>query len=983
MLGKLRLAALLHQYQILGDIIDSPADLNDAGSVGTALHMSMLRHSVFDIQWRHRELDDIDSPRDRDHVSSLTVKTLVDLGADMNVKFPLFDGREVPTALIACMTGHHTEAFTAGALLDGITADWLYMNRWKVDLEDIASMFPIDVKEVAECDRPAVIRLLQKLGQSLEIADSRLTLEGASVADEQKEVLPGYVRVLDEACKDDDLLIVRWFFEYSKLSVDHLIGGETALHKACFWSSVSVAEYLVVNGAQINKLSTKGDRPLGCLLRRGGNLVPSTQTIMNSLLGAGANINSLDKDNNSGLLCWARMSYSNEWRAQLQDILNIILSSEADLSGVNDGGESVWHVLAANKHGHCLSEMLKATMSQRDIRATFDTLDKTGCTALHTATSNCHGQMMQFLIGLGSSPTKRTLEGRTILDLASANLDRSHIPFRIALDAGCHSLSKEPQNCLSRDTTPGPIWDIICIGDLDRLKSFVAAGGNPELRFQACGCTPMIIALMWRQPAVVDYLMSLGVGLKVTFCQSHFPEGCSTLSLLASQDLMFQQLQATFTSTENFVMQEFDHMIHSAAANGNVKALEFMLHEKRRVQCVKITRHRNTPVFGFDFAGNRWMWTDGTALHTAVRVGQSECAQVLLKHGYDPDAHNFAGVPCSHLAAYLGNVQLLEQLLSHGGTVDARDGDMVTTIGSAARRGHLQVLHLLIQRGADLCVKDHEGRTLFQIATESGNRAVFFSLLEAGLKPTPEDLCKWFNSGYRQICMVKDFMEQLLLMPELLVYTSHRPEAKALLTLVTPHYRKVNLTSGCRHTRFRITSLYRAATAGWLKAVKLLHSADAMLNLEGGPEGTPLMGACRTGRLDVVKHLVRNGAVLSYSKSGVQFNAFTKAASYPKIQRWLLVERFTEQRTIVAGDSGVEQKVDIEPEDTCTYADDIADVTLDLVLEDDVEQYLESKNWFLPMRRFVDNGAGAFERVPIMPKEFARYRPSDLKIFRA
>ena len=151
-----------------------------------------------------------------------------------------------------------------------------------------------------------------------------------------------------------------------------------------------------------------------------------------------------------------------------------------------------------------------------------------------------------------------------------------------------------------------------------------------------------------------------------------------------------------------------------------------------------------------------------------------------------------------------------------------------------------------------------------------------------------------------------------------------------------------------------------------------------MLNLDGGAEGTPLMGACKAGRLGVVKYLVRHGAILNYEKHGVPVSAFDKAASYPKIQRWLLVERFTEQRLILDGETPGEQAADMEEGDTWT--DEIAEVTLDLVLEDDVEQYLESKNWFLPMRRFVDDGQGAFVRVPILQAEFARYRPLDFKV---
>ena len=168
---------------------------------------------------------------------------------------------------------------------------------------------------------------------------------------------------------------------------------------------------------------------------------------------------------------------------------------------------------------------------------------------------------------------------------------------------------------------------------------------------------------------------------------------------------------------------------------------------------------------------------------------------------------------------------------------------------------------------------------------------------------------------------------------------------------------------------------------GRLDLAILLHNAGAMLNLEGGAEGTPLMGACRTGRLEVVKYLVRNGAIPSYVKNGIHISAFNKATSYPKIQRWLLVERFIDQRMIVDGEAPDKQAPDVTVD--YTWTDEIADITLDLVLGDDVERYLEGKNWFLPMRRFVDDGQGAFVRVPIIPEEFARYRPLGFKVLQS
>jgi ankyrin repeat protein len=362
-------------------------------------------------------------------------------------------------------------------------------------------------------------------------------------------------------------------------------------------------------------------------------------------------------------------------------------------------------------------------------------------------------------------------------------------------------------------------------------------------------------------------------------------------------------------------------------------------------------------------------------LHTAVQAGHLESVEILLQHHFDPDAFDLDGLPASHIAAARGRADLIELLLSYGAAVDARDFWLQTTLGAALEAGQMDTLHLLLNRGADLSARDYQNRSLLQAASLSGKPAIFFALVDAGLSVSFENILSSYRMGQRQIWTTRGHMERLAITPEIFITRGKTAEVKAVLNLVPPHCRKLNLT--CRVRNDRISVLYRDSTLGDLESVVLFHNAGAMLNLEGGAEGTPLMGACKAGRLEVVKYLVRNGAILNYGRNGFQVSAFLKAASYPKIQRWLLVERFTDQRIILDGQTS-ELTADMENDDTWT--DEIADVTLDLVLEDDVEIYLESKNWFLPMRRFIDDGRGACFHVPIMPDEFARYRPRDFKV---
>lgn len=73
--------------------------------------------------------------------------------------------------------------------------------------------------------------------------------------------------------------------------------------------------------------------------------------------------------------------------------------------------------------------------------------------------------------------------------------------------------------------------------------------------------------------------------------------------------------------------------------------------------------------------------------------------------------------------------------------------------------------------------------------------------------------------------------------------------------------------------------------------------------MPGGNVGSPVMAACTYGRLEALKLLVYAGASLLYTDvdedgDAVVYSAFEKATLFPKVQRWLLVERWAERKRI-------------------------------------------------------------------------------------
>lgn len=85
--------------------------------------------------------------------------------------------------------------------------------------------------------------------------------------------------------------------------------------------------------------------------------------------------------------------------------------------------------------------------------------------------------------------------------------------------------------------------------------------------------------------------------------------------------------------------------------------------------------------------------------------------------------------------------------------------------------------------------------------------------------------------------------------------------------------------------------------------IELMHnclSLGADVDFEGSPHGSALILAAGCGDLEAVRILVRAGASLSYTGRKGHKSVFTLCRS-TAIRRWLLVDRFTEQRRIDTG----------------------------------------------------------------------------------
>jgi ankyrin repeat protein len=128
-----------------------------------------------------------------------------------------------------------------------------------------------------------------------------------------------------------------------------------------------------------------------------------------------------------------------------------------------------------------------------------------------------------------------------------------------------------------------------------------------------------------------------------------------------------------------------------------------------------------------------------SVLITAVRSGNLEIVNLLLKHGANPNRGTFTGSSAEFLgatalfyAAGSGNAEIAKVLIDAGANVNVRTKGGFTPLMEAARSGSYEVAKLLIDRGANPNVKDSKERTALAVSSGGKRSEIQQLLIKAG-----------------------------------------------------------------------------------------------------------------------------------------------------------------------------------------------------------------------------------------------------------
>jgi ankyrin repeat protein len=212
---------------------------------------------------------------------------------------------------------------------------------------------------------------------------------------------------------------------------------------------------------------------------------------------------------------------------------------------------------------------------------------------------------------------------------------------------------------------PGPLFDAIGKGDLEAVKSLLAADPALASTKNASGVSAVLFSVYTGRREIRDVLLGQGPRLEL-------PDAAALGDLPRIQGLV----GANDGLAKSYSLDGFP-LVALAAAFGHFEAVRYLA-------------SRGADINAAATNGNGY-----TALTGAVAGGHTAIVAWLLAQGADANYRYAGGYSPLLTAAANGHVAIIKLLLAHGADARAVAGDGKTAVALAAERNHAEVTALL------------------------------------------------------------------------------------------------------------------------------------------------------------------------------------------------------------------------------------------------------------------------------------------------
>ncbi|XP_048255952.1 uncharacterized protein LOC124149448 [Haliotis rufescens] len=615
--------------------------------------------------------------------------------------------------------------------------------------------------------------------------------------------------LLHVACQGGNKAIVQHLVSSSNINTRGQ-NGYTPVMMAAFGGHQSVFDLLVSKQADLTLVDSAGDSLLhvACL---GGN-----KAIVQHLVSS-SNINTRGQNGYTPVMMAAFRGH--------QSVFDLLVSKQADLTLVNNDGESLLHVACCGGN--------KAIVQHLVSPSNINTRGRNAYTPVMMAAFRGHQSVFDLLVSKQADLTLVNNDGDSLLHVAcqggnkaivqhlvsSSNINtrgqNGYTPVMVAAFWGHQSVfdllvSKQADLTLV-DNDGDSLLHFACQGGNEAIVQHLVSSSDINTR-RLNGVTPVMMAAFWGHQSVFDLLVSE---------------------------------QADLTLLDN----NGDSLLHFACKGGN-KAIVQHLVSPSNIN----TRGRNgyTPVM------------------VAAGKGHESVFDLLVSKQADLTLVNNDGDSLLHVACWGGNKAIVQHLVSPS-NINTRGRNAYTTVMMAAFRGHQSVFDLLVSKQADLTLVNNDGDSLLHVACWGGNKAIVQHLVSSSNINTRG------QNGYTSVMMAAFRGHQSvfdLLVSKQADLTLVNNDGDSLLHVACWGGNKAivqHLVSPSNiNTRGRnaCTTVIIAAFRGHQSVFDLLVSKQADLTLVNNDGDSLLHVASRGGNKAIVQHLVSPSNINTRGKNG-------------------------------------------------------------------------------------------------------------------